>query len=50
MRSILFGIGTTDFSMLAIAIALLAVISVFAILIPANRAADTDPMQVLRAE
>jgi len=50
MRCILFGVGTTDFSMLAIATALLTLTSTFATLIPADRAAGTDPMQLLRTE
>lgn len=50
MRSILFGIGTTDFSILAVVMLLLTLTSTLATLIPANRAASTDPMQVLRIE
>ena len=50
LRSLLYGVGTTDFSTYAIVIALLSAAAILASLIPARRATNVDPVIALRAE
>ena len=47
---LLFGVGPSDPSALAAAIAVLATVSLLATLLPARRAARVDPVVALRAE
>ena len=50
LRSMLFGVGTTDASTLATAPALLALATLAAALLPALRAARTEPARALRQD
>lgn len=50
MRTLLFGVSVTDPLTFASVAALLALVALLACLIPAWRAAKTDPMVALRAE
>ena len=50
VESILFGIGAADWSVLGLAVVLLAVVSATAALIPAVRASRVDPVVVLKAD
>ena len=50
MQSVLFGVGPLDFVAFAAAPLVLIPIAVVACLIPAGRAAQTDPMEALRSE
>ena len=50
MQSMLYGVGTMDFSVFGAAAFLLLIAALLACLVPACRAASTDPIQALRAE
>jgi ABC-type lipoprotein release transport system permease subunit len=50
MRSVLFGIEPLDPIAFAAAPILLVMVAVFASLLPARRAASTDPAEALRTE
>ena len=50
LRSMLFGVGTTDLLTFATVAVLLCVVALFACYLPARRAAAIDPMQALRTE
>ena len=50
MQSMLYGVGTMDFSVFGAAAFLLLIAALLACLVPARRAASTDPIQALRAE
>ena len=50
MRSTLFGIGATDFTVLAAVAFLLLFAALLACLFPARRAASVEPMQALKTE
>jgi predicted permease len=50
MRSVLFGVGTTDVLTFGSVALLLAIVGTFATLLPARRAAVVDPAQALRTE
>ena len=50
LESLLFGVHPLDAATLAAALALLALIALAATLIPARRAASTDPLAALRAD
>ncbi len=50
LRSMLFNLKPNDPAVLAVAVGALAVVSLIATLIPARRAAATDPMSALRDE
>jgi ABC-type antimicrobial peptide transport system permease subunit len=50
IKSILFGVSPTDTASLLLAVAVMLTVATAAALIPARRAAQTDPMTALRAE
>lgn len=50
ISSLLFGVGAHDLEIFAFALLLLASISGLAVLVPARRAARTDPIEALRME
>jgi ABC-type antimicrobial peptide transport system permease subunit len=50
LRSMLFGVGTTDLLTFVIVAAGLCVVALIACYLPARRAASVDPMQALRTE
>ena len=50
MQSLLFGVGPLDLVAFAAAPALLIPVALVACLIPASRAAQTDPLEALRSE
>jgi putative ABC transport system permease protein len=50
MQNMLYGVGTMDFSVFGAAAFLLLIAALLACLVPARRAASTDPIQALRAE
>ena len=50
MRSVLFGVAPLDPVSFAVAPVVLAVVAAAACLLPANRAASTDPAEALRCE
>jgi len=50
MRSALYGVGATDFSVIASVGAILFLTALFASYLPARRAAAIDPMQALRMD
>ncbi|HLY62891.1 MAG TPA: ABC transporter permease [Terriglobia bacterium] len=50
IKSLLFGLGSVDPSVLALAAALMVLVAVLAGLLPARRAARVDPMVALRSE
>jgi len=50
LRGFLFGVGTSDWLTYVTVGAMLCVVALVACLIPARRAASTDPMQALRTE
>jgi putative ABC transport system permease protein len=50
VRTLLFGVGTTDPAVYIFTILVLAVVAMAATLLPARRAAVIEPMQALRAE
>ena len=50
LRSLLFDVSPTDAAMFTIVAALLTAVAFAAMLIPAHRAASTDPLSALRAE
>jgi predicted permease len=50
LRSMLFGVGTSDLLTFATVAVVLCVVALFACYLPARRAAAIDPMQALRTE
>jgi ABC-type antimicrobial peptide transport system permease subunit len=50
LQSLLFQVGTFDFSVLGVASIVIAAATLIAAWIPAHRAASTDPMESLRSE
>jgi len=50
LRSMLYGVGTTDPVTLIVVALILGTVAALATLVPASRAAAVDPMEVLRAE
>jgi ABC-type antimicrobial peptide transport system permease subunit len=50
IQNMLFGVSAYDPIMLAGALALLIVVTLFAAVLPALRAASVDPIEALRAE
>jgi predicted permease len=50
LRSMLYGVGTTDLLTFAAVAIVLSVVAAFACYLPARRAAAVDPMQALRTE
>jgi predicted permease len=50
LRSMLYGVGTTDVLTLATVAIVLCIVSIFACSLPALRAAAVDPVQALRTE
>jgi putative ABC transport system permease protein len=50
MRSLLFGVGTTDPVTYGAVAVMLVVVAIAASYIPARRAAQTDPVRVLRTD
>jgi predicted permease len=50
LRSVLYGVGTTDLVTFASVAVLLCVVATFACYLPARRAAAVDPVQALRTE
>jgi putative ABC transport system permease protein len=50
MQSTLYGTGPLDVSVFLIVLGMLLAAALLACLLPAYRAASTDPVQVLRAE
>lgn len=50
LKSMLYGLSPFDPASLALAIAAMAMVSMFAVLLPARRAASVEPMRALRRE
>jgi ABC-type antimicrobial peptide transport system permease subunit len=50
MRSMLFGVTTTDVTTFVVVSVLILLVAVFACFIPARRASKVDPMEALRYE
>jgi putative ABC transport system permease protein len=50
IKSALFGVSPLDTITIGVAIALLAAVSIFAVLFPARRAASIDPLDAIRAD
>jgi putative ABC transport system permease protein len=50
IKSALFGVSPIDALTIGAAVALLAIVSIFAILFPARRAASIDPLDAIRAD
>jgi ABC-type antimicrobial peptide transport system permease subunit len=50
LRSMLYGVGTTDLPTFATVAIVLSVVAAFACYLPARRAAAVDPVQALRTE
>jgi predicted permease len=50
LRSMLFGVGTTDLFTFATVVIVLSAVAAFACYLPARRAAAVDPVQALRTE
>ncbi len=50
LQSLLFGVQRTDWTAYAVAVALLAAVSMLAALLPARRGSKLDPMAALREE
>jgi ABC-type antimicrobial peptide transport system permease subunit len=50
LNALLFGVRATDFGTYMLAAALLALLAVAAMVVPARRATRTDPMRVLSTE
>jgi ABC-type antimicrobial peptide transport system permease subunit len=50
IKSVLFGVSPLDAWTLAAAVAVLAVVSLLAVFIPARKAASIDPLEAMRIE
>jgi putative ABC transport system permease protein len=50
VRSALFGVGITDAATLLSVVAILALVSLMAAIVPAKRAVGIDPIRALREE
>jgi len=50
LNSLLYGVGTLDFSAFVMAILSLAIVALLACWLPARRATLLDPIEALRAE